>query len=217
VDWRQVFKQDLIYLVYGGPLVGKTRLAVNIADADLKAGRRVVYVNTELNNKPILNRIKPHVGELIEEYDAEALWDWARGFTVKEPTTVIVDSLGGLRLNYIAEYGVGGPPDTVKVSLLVTGVVHNLAQRWMGNPLKVVLLSHESPAFKESFHGEDGYPTSAWKAIHDVSLVVRLIAREVTEGGAVRVERVGKIVEDRYGIILKNNAERVFNLPEPLF
>jgi len=79
-----VFKQDLIYLVYGGPLVGKTRLAVNIADADLKAGRRVVYVNTELNNKPILNRIKPHVGELIEEYDAEALWDWARGFTVKD-------------------------------------------------------------------------------------------------------------------------------------
>jgi len=47
--------------------------------------------------------------------------------------------------------------------------------------------------------------------------VVRLIAREVTEGSAVRVERVGKIVEDRYGIILKSNAKRVFNLPEPLF
>jgi len=91
--------------------------------------------------------------------------------------------------------------------------VHTLTERWLLGQLKLVLLSHESPAIRESWFGEDGYPTASLHAIHDTSVIIRVVAREVVEGNVIRVERFGRIIEDRYGLI--GGGE--FKMPEPLF
>jgi len=214
VDWREVFKYNLVYLVYGKPLVGKTRLAVNIADADLKDKRRVTYISSELNNKPLLDKIKPHVTELVEQYDPITLLDWAKRLTVREPTTIIIDSLGGLREYYITNYGTGNLlVDVGRANRLIISLVHTLTERWLLGQLKLVLLSHESPAIRENWFGEDGYPTASLHAIHDASVIVRVVAREVVEGNVVRIERFGRIIEDRYGLI----GAGEFRIPDPLF
>jgi|ECHhosMinimDraft_1075155.scaffolds.fasta_scaffold08467_2 RecA/RadA recombinase len=221
MDWRQVFGADTIYMIYGPPMIGKTRLAVGIADNDLKAGRNVVYIATEFNLKPILDKIKPHVSELHEYYDPMELANWVDRLGVSKPTTVIIDSLGGVRMNYMAEYSkaTGGLPDTARVSMLIQVIVHRLMEAWAMGNLKVILINHESPSINEPFFGEDTYPTSAKKALHDVGIVVRLFTREVTEGNVVKVERVGKVILDRYGLLTKDtlNNPIYFALPEPLF
>ena len=221
MDWRQVFGADAIYMIYGPPMIGKTRLAVSIADNDLKAGRHVVYIATELNLKPILDKIKQHASELHEYYDPMELLNWVNGLGFKNPTTLIIDSLGGVRMNYMAEYSkaTGGLPDTVRVSMLIQILAHRLMEAWAMGNLKIILVNHESPAINEPFFGEETYPTSAKKALHDVGIVVRLYTREVTEGNVVRVERVGRIILDRYGLFTKDtlNNPVYFNLPEPLF
>jgi hypothetical protein len=221
VDWRQVFGADAIYMIYGPPMIGKTRLAVSIADNDLKAGRHVTYIATEFNLKPILDKIKPHVNELHEYYDPMELLNWVNGFSVKNPSTLIIDSLGGVRMNYMADYSMatGGLPDTARVSMLIQVIVHRLMEAWAMGGLKVILINHESPAINEPFFSEDAYPTSAKKALHDVGIVVRLFTRDVTEGNVVKTERVGKVILDRYGLLTKDtlNNPIYFTLPEPLF
>jgi hypothetical protein len=221
VDWRQVFGADAIYMIYGPAMVGKTSLAVNIADADLKAGRHVTYIATELNLKPILDKIKPHVSELHEYYDPMGLLNWLNGFSVKNPSTLIIDSLGGIRMNYMADYSraTGGLPDTFRVNMLIQIIVHRLIEAWAMGGLKVILINHESPAIRGDFYNEDTYPTSARKALHDSVIVIRLFTREVTEGNIVKIVRVGKVILDRYGILTKDtlNNPIYFSLPEPLF
>jgi len=221
VDWRQVFGADAIYMIYGPAMVGKTSLAVNIADSDLKAGRHVTYIATEFNLKPILDKIKPHVSELHEYYDPMGLLNWLNGFSVKNPTTLIIDSLGGIRMNYMADYSsaTGGLPDTFRVSMLIQIIVHRLIEAWVMGGLKVILINHESPEIKEEFYDEETYPTSAKKALHDSVIVVRLFTRKVAEGNVVKIVRVGKVILDRYGILAKDapNNPVYFTLPEPLF
>jgi len=221
MDWRQVFNHDAIYMIYGPAMVGKTTLAVNIADADLKAGRHVAYIATEFNLKPILDKIKPHVSELHEYYDPMGLLNWLNGFSIKTPATLIIDSLGGVRMNYMADYSrtTGGLPDTFRVNMLIQIIVHRIIEAWTMGGLKVILINHESPEIKREFYSEDTYPTSARKALHDSMIVVRLFTREVTEGNVVKIARVGKVILDRYGILAKDapNNPIYFTLPEPLF
>jgi len=216
-----VFGADAIYMIYGPAMVGKTSLAVNIADADLKAGRHVTYIATELNLKPILDKIKPHVSELHEYYDPMGLLNWLNGFSVRKPSTLIIDSLGGVRMNYMADYSraTGGLPDTFRVSMLIQIIAHRLIEAWAMGGLKVILINHESPSIRGGFYSEDAYPTGAKKALHDSGIVVRLFTREVAEGNVVKIVRVGKVILDRYGILAKDapNNPIYFTLPEPLF
>jgi len=79
--------------------------------------------------------------------------------------------------------------------------------------LKLVLLSHESPAIRENWFGEDEYPTASLHAIHNASVIIRVVAREVVEGNVVRIERFGRIIEDRYGLI----GTGEFKILDPLF
>jgi len=221
MDWRQVFGADAIYMIYGPAMVGKTSLAVNIADSDLKAGRHVAYIATEFNLKPILDKIKPHVSELHEYYDPMGLLNWLNGFSVKNPSTLIIDSLGGVRMNYMADYSraTGGLPDTFRVSMLIQIIAHRLIEAWTMGGLKVILINHESPAIRMGFYSEDAYPTSAQKALHDSGIVIRLFTREVTEGNTVKIARIGKVILDRYNFLTKDapNNPVYFTLPEPLF
>jgi len=220
MDWSQVFGHDAIYTIYGPAMIGKTMLALNIAERDLKAGRHVAYIATELNLKPILDKIKPHVSELVELYDPMELWNWVDRLSLSKPTTVILDSIGGVRVNYIATYSktAGGPPDTARINTLIQLIVHGFRVASGTGQLRVILIAHESPAISE-FYLEDTYPTSARKALYDADIVIRILLREVTEGNTVKVARVGKVILDRYGVLSKDTLSNpiYFMLPEPLF
>jgi len=221
MDWSQVFGYDAIYTIYGPAMIGKTALAVNIAERDLKAGRHVAYIATELNLKPILDKIKPHVSELVELYDPMELLNWVNGFSVKKPTTIILDSIGGFRVNYMAMYSktAGGPPDTARINTLIQLIVHGFRVASETGQLKVLLIAHESPVVSGEFYREDTYPTSTRKALYDADIVVKVLLREVTEGNTIKIVRIGKVILDRYGILTKDsfNNPVYFTLPEPLF
>jgi len=217
VEWYDVFAKDIIYLVYGKAGVGKTRLAVSIAKRDSESGRDVIYINTELNNDPLVDAIRKYVTDMRSIYKPYDVFHTIRSMNLMPGDVIIIDSLGGIRENWISFYGRGNLSDTAPTNRLIANIVHILALKWVQTKrqIKVVLITHESPAVGKLWHGEDGAPTTAQHSIHDISMVIRVVMRESYNevGELISVERIGKVVMDRYNII---GAGRIFYLPQPI-
>ena len=217
VEWHEVFDGDRINLVYGKAGVGKTRLAISIAKRDLESGRDVIYISTELNNDPMIDAIKKYATNVMPIYKPYEVFNTLKHMTIEPGDVIIIDSLGGIRENWISYYGRGNVSDTAPTNRLIANIVHLLALRWVQTKrqIKVILITHESPAVGKLWHGEDGAPTTAQHSMHDVSMVIRVLVRENYDevGELVSVERIGKIVMDRYNVI---GAGKIFYLPQPV-
>jgi len=217
VEWYEVFAKDLIYLKYGKAGAGKTRLALAIAKRDSESGRDVIYISTELNNDPLIDAIKKFVTDVRVIYKPYDVFHTIRSMNLSPGDVIIIDSLGGIRENWVVMYGKGNLSDVAPTNRLIAGIVHLLALKWvqLKRQIKVILITHESPAVGRLWHGEDGAPTTAQHSIHDVSLVIRLVMREnySESGELISVERIGKVVMDRYNVI---GAGKIFYLPQPV-
>ena len=217
VEWFEVFDRDLIYLKYGKAGTGKTRLAVLIAKRMVEAGRDVVYISTELNNDPLIDAIKKYATDVMPIYKPYEVFNTLKHMTIEPGDVIIIDSLGGIRENWTTYYGRGNLSDTAPTNRLIASIVHLLALRWVQTKrqIKVILITHESPAVGKLWHGEDGAPTTAQHSVHDISMVVRVVMRENYDetGELISVERVGKVVMDRYNVI---GAGKIFYLPQPV-
>ncbi len=217
VEWHEVFDGNKIKLVYGKAGVGKTRLALAIAKRDTEAGRDVFYISTELNNDPMIDAISKYVTNVMPIYKPYEVFNTLKRMTIDPGDVIIIDSLGGIRENWTTFYGRGNTSDTAPTNRLITSIVHLLALRWVQTKrqIKVILITHESPAIGKLWYGEDGAPTTAQHSMHDVSMVVRILMRESYDetGELVSVERIGKIVMDRYNEI---GAGKIFYLPQPV-
>jgi len=217
VEWYEAFDKNLIDLVYGKAGGGKTRLAVAIAKRDVEAGRDVTYISTELNNDPLIDAISKYVTNVMPIYKPYEVFSTLKRMTIEPGDVIIIDSLGGIRENWGTFYGRGNLSDTAPTNRLIASIVHLLALRWVQTKrqIKVILITHESPAVGKLWYGEDGAPTTAQHSIHDVSMVIRVLMRESYDetGELISVERIGKIVMDRYNVI---GAGKVFYLPQPV-
>jgi len=217
VEWYEVFAKDLIYLKYGKAGVGKTRLALAIAKRDLESGRDVIYISTELNNDPMIDAIKKYATNVMPIYKPYEVFNTLKHMTIEPGDVIIIDSLGGIRENWTTFYGRGNLSDTAPTNRLIASIVHLLALRWVQSKrqIKVILITHESPAVGKLWYGEDGAPTTAQHSVHDISMVIRIVMRENYNevGELVSVERIGKIVMDRYNVI---GAGKIFYLPQPV-
>jgi Cdc6-like AAA superfamily ATPase len=217
VEWHEVFDGNKIKLVYGKAGVGKTRLALAIAKRDTEAGRDVIYISTELNNDPLIDAISKYVTNVMPIYKPYEVFNTLKRMTIDPGDVIIIDSLGGIRENWATFYGRGNTSDTAPTNRLITSIVHLLALRWVQTKrqIKVILITHESPAIGKLWYGEDGAPTTAQHSMHDVSMAVRIVMRENYDetGELVSVERIGKVVMDRYNEI---GAGKIFYLPQPV-
>ena len=217
VEWHEVFDGNKIKLVYGKAGVGKTRLALAIAKRDTEAGRDVLYISTELNNDPMIDAISKYVTSVMPIYKPYEVFNTLKRMTIDPGDVIIIDSLGGISENWTTFYGRGNTSDTAPTNRLITSIVHLLALRWVQTKrqIKVILITHESPAIGKLWYGEDGAPTTAQHSMHDVSMAVRIVMRENYDetGELVSVERIGKVVMDRYNEI---GAGKIFYLPQPV-
>ena len=217
VEWYEAFDKNLIDLVYGKAGGGKTRLAISIAKRDLESGRDVIYISTEINNDPLIDAISKYVTNVMPIYKPYEVFSTLKHMTIEPGDVIIIDSLGGIRENWVSYYGRGNTSDTAPTNRLITNIVHLLALRWVQTKrqIKVILITHESPAIGKLWYGEDGAPTTAQHSMHDVSMVIRILMRENYDetGELVSVERIGKIVMDRYNVI---GAGKIFYLPQPV-
>jgi Cdc6-like AAA superfamily ATPase len=217
VEWYEVFDGNRIDLVYGKAGVGKTRLALAIAKRDVENGRNVIYISTELNNDPLIDAISKFATDVMPIYKPYDVFNTIKRMSFKPGDVVIIDSLGGIRENWVTFYGRGNLGDTAPTNRLIASIVHLLALRWVQTKrqIKVVLITHESPAVGKLWYGEDGVPTTAQHSIHDMSMVIRIVMRESYDeaGELVSVERIGKVVMDRYNVI---GAGKIFYLPQPV-
>jgi len=217
VEWYEVFDPNLINLVYGKAGAGKTRLAIAIAKRNVEMGRDVIYISTELNNDPLIDSIRKFVTEVMTIYKPYDVFNTLKRMVIEPGDVIIIDSLGGIRENWISFYGRGNLSDTAPTNRLIANIVHILALKWVltKRQIKVVLITHESPSVGKLWHGEDGAPTTAQHSIHDVSMVVRIVMRENYDetGELVSVERIGRVVMDRYNVI---GAGKIFYLPQPI-
>ncbi len=217
IEWYEVFAKDLVYLVYGKAGVGKTRLAVSIAKRDSESGRDVIYISTELNNDPLIDAIKKFVTDVRAIYKPYDVFHTIRSMNLSPGDVIIIDSLGGIRENWVVMYGKGNLSDVAPTNRLIAGIVHLLALKWvqLKRQIKVILITHESPSVGRLWHGEDGAPTTAQHSIHDISMVIRIVMRENYDetGELVSVERIGRVIMDRYNVI---GAGRIFYLPQPV-
>ena len=217
VEWYEVFAKDLVYMMYGKAGVGKTRLAVSIAKRDSESGRDVIYISTELNNDPLIDAIKKFVTDVRAIYKPYDVFHTIRSMNLSPGDVIIIDSLGGIRENWVVMYGRGNLSDVAPTNRLIAGIVHLLALKWvqLKRQIKVILITHESPSVGRLWHGEDGAPTTAQHSVHDISMVIRIVMRENYDetGELVSVERIGRVVMDRYNVI---GAGKIFYLPQPV-
>ena len=217
VEWYEPFEKNLIILMYGKAGGGKTRLAISIAKRDTETGRDVIYISTELNNDPMIDAISKYVTNVMPIYKPYEVFNTLKRMTIDPGDIIIIDSLGGIRENWTTFYGRGNTSDTAPTNRLIASIVHLLALRWVQTKrqIKVILITHESPAIGKLWYGEDGAPTTAQHSMHDVSMVIRILIRESYGelGELVSVERIGKVVMDRYNVI---GAGKNFYLPPPV-
>jgi len=217
VEWYEVFERNLIYLMYGEAGVGKTRLAVAVSKREVENGRRVIYIDAETNNAPLVDAISKYVTEIHTIYRPYQVFEFVKRYQFKPGDVVIIDSLGGIRENWSYFYGRGNVSDTAPTNRLITSIVHAISMKWtlLKLQLKAVLITHRSPAIGKTWHGESESPTTAQHSMHDVSMVIRIFERDKVDelGNVIAKERIGKIVLDRYNVV---GAGKIFYLPQPI-
>ncbi len=194
VDWWDVFYRPDVYGVYGPPASGKSSLAIALALEDEKRGRRVIYIITEANLRPIVGKI-PGARLALTVGDFE---NAVRGVKGLGGTTLIIDSLGAVYRRILRqawlERGEVTLYDVREAIMTVRDAVDTLVDIWASSKEpsgKLVFILHESPAIGESFYG---YPWPKPRSI--ANQILTLIHTGCT--ARTRLEAGGEVGEEEY-------------------
>jgi len=223
VDWWDVFYRPDVYGVYGPPASGKTNLVITLALEDKKRGRSVIYIITEANLKPIVDkvpgaRLALSIGDF--EHAIRSIKDLAN-------TTLIIDSLGAVYRRVIRqawlEKGEVTLHDVREAIMIVRDAVDTLIDLWAVGKKpsgKLVFILHESPAIGDSFHGHPwpkprGVVNQLQTIVHTgCTTKTRLLPSE--EGGEYTYglvgECFGEVVMARFRELIR---DAFFRIPTP--
>jgi hypothetical protein len=223
VDWWDVFHRPDVYGIYGPPASGKSNLAIALALEDKKRGGNVIYIITEANLKPIVDKV-PGAKLALTVGDFEGA---IRSVKSLDNTTLIIDSLGAVYRRIIRqawlERGEVTLHDVREAIMTVRDAVDYLIDIWVsGEGGKLVFILHESPAIKDSFFGHP-WPkprgvVNQLQTIAHTGCITRTRLEAGVEGvGEEYVYRTvsecfGAVVMSRYRVLIR---DAFFRIPTP--
>ena len=205
VEWR-----DVLYtgpnVIYGPPLVGKSRFAWAIMAQLRSEGKKALYMVTEPNLSPIMDQLRKVLdGVAIEVFDNPyQVREYVRLLYVRRKWVrydfIALDSLAGLRENYAFMYGSGKLRDVYEANRLTTEVVWGLSQYANFHRVPILVITHETPGINRTCFGKPTCPTASTHAMYAVSSVMYMfkVENKDEEGNVVSIERVIEVVDHRY-------------------
>ncbi|WP_148224718.1 hypothetical protein [Vulcanisaeta moutnovskia] len=133
-------------------MVRKTRQALTLAKRFLGSDKRVLYIASEVNLIPLMDRIRKLLGGADVAYEEnpynvfDSVKNLYRNRSRVRYDFIVLDSVGGIRENYRAMFGTGRLADVAQVNQLVTRILHALALYAMHNKSIVFAITHMSRA-----------------------------------------------------------------------
>jgi hypothetical protein len=223
VDWWDVFHRPDVYGIYGPPASGKSNLAIALALEDKKRGRSVIYIITEANLRPIVDKI-PGARLALSVRDFE---DAVRSVKSLGGTTLIIDSLGAVyrRMLYQAwlEKGEVTLYDVREAVMTVRDAVDYLIDLWAsGEGGKLVFILHETPAIRDSFLGHPWpKPRFVVNQLQTIAHTECTTKTRLEAGGeGVGEEYVYRTVGECFGVVVMSRYRELirdafFKIPTP--
>jgi hypothetical protein len=223
VDWWDVFYRPDVYGIYGPPVSGKSSLALATALEDAKRGREVIYIITEANLRPIVDKV-PGAKLALSAKDFE---NAVRSVKSLENTTLVIDSLGAVyrRMLYQAwlERGEVTLYDVREAIMTVRDAVDYLIDIWaVEEGGKLVFILHEAPAIRDSFLGhpwpKPRFVVNQLQTITHTGCTVRIRLEAGVEG--VGEEYVYRTVGECFGVVVMSRYRELirdafFRIPTP--
>ena len=225
VDWWDVLHRPDVYGIYGPPASGKSNLAIALAQKDTSLGRSVIYIITEANLRPIVDKV-PGAKLALSVKDFEGA---VRGVKSLDNTTLIIDSLGAVYRRILRqawlERGEVTLYDVREAIMTVRDAVDYLIDIWAVEKKpsgKLVFILHEAPAIRDSFLGhpwpKPRFVVNQLQTIVHTGCIVRIRLSPGEE--EVGEEYVYRTVGECFGVVVMARFRELirdafFKIPTP--